>query len=89
MVHRHMPGEPCNAACRESAGGSVERPLVTTITDLGQAVVSLGNHLGRTPVAHVADWAERLEFASRECSRLAGELRNAADEARDFARRIA
>lgn len=66
-----------------------DAPLVTTIVDLGQATVSLGHHIGRCPVAHVADWADRLAYAAREAERIAAELKNAAEEARDFARRIA
>ncbi len=65
------------------------QPLVTAIKDLSNAAVSLGNHVSRTPVAPAEDWADRLEYASREAERLATEFRALASDARDFARRIA
>lgn len=66
-----------------------DRPLTTSVVDLSHAAISLGNHTLRLPVSPVADWADRLEYASREAERLAKEFRALADDARDFARRIA
>lgn len=65
------------------------RPLIAAIKDLSNAAVSLGNHVGRTPVAAVSDWGERLDYASREAERLAVEFRALASDARDLARRAA
>ncbi len=62
--------------------------LATAITDMGNALVSLGNHVSRTTIAHEWDRADRLAFASREADRLAKELRNLSDEARFSAREV-
>jgi hypothetical protein len=84
LIHRHDPGQPCNASCSDQT-----TPLTQAISDLSHAAISLGNHTLRTCVTPPADWAERLEYASRESERISKEFRALADDARDFSRRIA
>jgi len=65
------------------------KALLDAIADAGNALVSVGNHVNRCPVAHVSDWPARLGFAAREAERIAKELHRLEEEALDFARRLA
>ena len=60
--------------------------LDTTISDLGHSLLSLGNHVLRAPVRAASSRTEALEYAAREADRIAGELRNAAEESRQLER---